>query len=339
MRTADVCAGSSKTISCYDLSSQHSVFVSNAFFGVKSGTFCGYTPGDCTEEEMYNDCKNDENTCKVSVSNFKFLSNCGFLSRASYYHLDYFCVPCKMKCYIKLIKIIIENFFFQIVKTNQEPVNICSNIEFITSESGIIQSFYPVVEANLACEKVITVTKGKSINIWILDLKIGARDSDGNCQGAYVKITDSTGEYILCGTEKIVFHNKFCSSTIFIKYLSSFPVSSSDRGFKLYYETFDSSIVTGCPNDPATTISPDITTLPTSTPSLPPLGNLQASEYFTFQVCPSTNTWQNGLLKAPAYYTIYIEELYYGVTENSRCLPYDKSHCTVPAPITCTLQG
>lgn len=176
--------------------------------------------------------------------------------------------------------------------------------------------------------------------MWILDLKIGARDSNGNCQDSYVKITDSTGEYILCGTERIAFHNKFCSKTIYIKYKTSFPVSSSERGFKLYYETFDSSIVTGCPNEPATTISPEITTLSTSTPSLPPLGNLQASEIYSFQVCPSIGTWQNGLIKAPAYYTIYIEELYYGVADSSpRCSPYNEKHCIVPAPITCTLQG
>ncbi len=105
LRTVDICAGQNKTISCYDISPQHTVFIANAFFGVKKGTFCGYSPGDCTQEEMYNDCNSSETTCKISASSFKFLSNCGFLSRASYYHLDYYCVPCKFQLVIFVYKV------------------------------------------------------------------------------------------------------------------------------------------------------------------------------------------------------------------------------------------
>jgi hypothetical protein len=162
-------------------------------------------------------------------------------------------------------------------------VNVCSSTEFITSPSGLIESnSYPVVVADSACEKVITVPKGKSINIWFLDFKLGTRDASGKCQNGYVKVTDSTGEYILCGSKKEYFHNTFCSSTVYINYKTVGQASSSDRGFKLYYETFDSS--SDCPTDAATTLSPGITTLPPTTQPLPPLTNLQASEVKSFQV-------------------------------------------------------
>ncbi len=63
------------------------------------------------------------------------------------------------------------------------------------------------------------------------------------------------------------------------------------------------------------------------------------SSYSLFQVCPSVSTWSDGVILAPPYYTIYIEQLYYGVTDSSpRCQPYNPSHCTVPAPILCNLQ-
>jgi hypothetical protein len=203
LRTVDICAGQSKTISCYDLSPQHTVFIANAFFGVKKGTFCGYSPGDCTQEEMYNDCNSSETTCKISVTSFKFMSNCGFLSRASYYHLDYYCVP------------------FQVAS---EETHVCSLVNVVSNERGIIQGPYT---PNLFCDKTLTVPAGQSVNLWFLNMKIGGRDANGNCQGDYVKITDSTGEYVHCGSERVEYRNTFCSNVVYVSYRTGNKVIKS----------------------------------------------------------------------------------------------------------------
>lgn len=106
-------------------------------------------------------------------------------------------------------------YFFNSVKVENTETNVCSMLSMISHERGIVQgNFAP----NLSCDKVLTLSSGKSINLWFLDMKLGDRDSNGNCQGDFLKIIDSTGEYIHCGSEKAVYHNKFCSNTIYISY-------------------------------------------------------------------------------------------------------------------------
>ncbi len=87
---------------------------------------------------------------------------------------------------------------------------------------------------------------------------------------------------------------------------------------------------------PATTLSPGETTLPTTTKPLPPLDNFQASKVMKFEVC------EFGLaafLEAPPYYTIYIEKLLYGITDNGECQEYSPDHCLAPALVTCNHKG
>lgn len=172
---------------------------------------------------------------------------------------------------------------------------------------------------------------GKSIHLYFIDIKLYARDSDNNCGQEFVRVMDSTGTYVHCGYEKPVFFNTFCSSLIYINFQTG-PIGTGNRGFKLYYETFDTAALV-CPQGPLTTNT--ASTLTTTPPTLPVLTNLQASGTFRFQVCsrdpPVT-------IKAPAYYAVYIEKLVHGVTTSGQCDPHETSHCTVPAQVQCNLK-
>ncbi len=55
------------------------------------------------------------------------------------------------------------------------------------------------------------------------------------CQDNFLQITDSTGTYTSCGTEKKTFVNKFCSNKIYISYKATATLGSY-KGFKLYFE-------------------------------------------------------------------------------------------------------
>jgi hypothetical protein len=64
---------------------------------------------------------------------------------------------------------------------------ICSNKQDLTAERGfIISPQYPISKTLFSCENRIVVPSGKSINIWIVDLLIGGRDSLGKYESIFI---------------------------------------------------------------------------------------------------------------------------------------------------------
>lgn len=106
------------------------------------------------------------------------------------------------------------------------------------------------------------------------------------------------------------------------------------KGFKLYYETFDTAPLTGCqlPDVTATTGS----TKPLTTATPVELGNQQGSATFNLQICKGDPDQQ---IQAPQYYDIYVEKFVHGTTQSGSCDSYIPSHCTTPAAVPCTLEG
>lgn len=51
----------------------------------------------------------------------------------------------------------------------------------------------------------------------------------------YIKITDTTGEYVNCGTGKISLENDLCSSVVYVSYKAP-TAGLLYKGFKIYYE-------------------------------------------------------------------------------------------------------
>ena len=100
LRTIDICAGATKVISCASESSFHTVLVANAFYGIQTGAKCQYSTGDCTQEFALYKCNSAENTCSVSALVTKTLSECEG-KRANYYHIEYYCVPCKILAFLQ----------------------------------------------------------------------------------------------------------------------------------------------------------------------------------------------------------------------------------------------
>jgi hypothetical protein len=106
------------------------------------------------------------------------------------------------------------------------------------------------------------------------------------------------------------------------------------RGFKLYYESFDTSPLTGCPAiDPNPTTKSKTTT--TKRPAVE-LGNLQASPTYSLQICLGG---QSKFVEAPQFYEINVEKAILGTTQSGNCDPYTPAHCTAPADVKCTFQG
>lgn len=131
----------------------------------------------------------------------------------------------KLSFVINLLFLTLHNIlscFESIVNlTSQNTIDVCKGTDIILSDRGIITSpGYPISfhQQNQNCQRIIKVPEGKSVNIWIVDLKLGYRDSNGLCPNEYVKITDSTGEYIICGVEKSVYYKRLCSNVIYITY-------------------------------------------------------------------------------------------------------------------------
>lgn len=105
-----MCVGTTREISCAAESSYHTIVVVNSFYGIKTGSKCQFNPGDCTQDFAYNRCNNKENTCSVMALT-KTLSECEG-KKADYYHIEYYCVPCK----IQFLSLLNLNNIIQITK-------------------------------------------------------------------------------------------------------------------------------------------------------------------------------------------------------------------------------
>lgn len=126
---------------------------------------------------------------------------------------------------------------FQVTSNN--VINVCDD-QTVTQQSGIIQSpsFPTYQQTTQTCNTKISVPNGKTLDIFVVDLKIQNRDSSENCVD-YLRITDTSGIEDVCGSEKPIFAESFCSNVIFISYkaLSQAPLFSGYKGFKLYYQS------------------------------------------------------------------------------------------------------
>ena len=162
---------------------------------------------------------------------------------------------------------------------------------------------------------------------------IGARGSDGKCQTDSLSITDTTGTFTQCGRERITYINQLCSSSIEVTWKIGNYAASTARGFKLYYETFNTASIPNCPQGPLTTPS---TILTTTTAQPGPISNFEASKTFDFQICRGDASLT---IKAPEYHLIYIEKLLNGISPALTCSEYSQSHCTSPAVGVCNLRG
>lgn len=118
-------------------------------------------------------------------------------------------------------------------------INVCDD-QTITQQSGIIQSpGYPTYQqTSKTCNSKISVPNGKTIDVFVVDLRIQNRDSSENCVD-YLRITDTSSTEDICGSEKPIFVESFCSNVIFISYkaLAQAPLFSGFKGFKLYYQS------------------------------------------------------------------------------------------------------
>lgn len=123
--------------------------------------------------------------------------------------------------------------------TSNNLINICDG-QTVTQSSGIIQSpSYPSYQTTSdTCTTKISVPIGKTIDVFVTDMRIQNRDSSENCVD-YLRITDSSGSEDVCGSERPIFAESFCSNVVYISYkaitqASIFPVF---KGFKLYYQS------------------------------------------------------------------------------------------------------
>lgn len=57
-----------------------------------------------------------------------------------------------------------------------------------------------------------------------------------SCPTDYIRIDDTTGTYITCGSEKSSYDNQLCSSVVYISYRAETPNVLFAKGFKIYYE-------------------------------------------------------------------------------------------------------
>ena len=73
--------------------------------------------------------------------------------------------------------------------------------------------------------------------IKMIDLKIEKKNMF-RCVKDYLKITDGSEEYKICGREVKIYHDHFCSNVIDISYLAMTGnfMFTNYRGFRLYYE-------------------------------------------------------------------------------------------------------
>ena len=79
--------------------------------------------------------------------------------------------------------LILRKTFFWKVGPNQALKNICDSNSVITNDRGLIISpQYPSPITPYFCSTKIAVPSGKSINVWLVDLLISARDSSGKYQ-------------------------------------------------------------------------------------------------------------------------------------------------------------
>lgn len=107
------------------------------------------------------------------------------------------------------------------------------------------------------------------------------------------------------------------------------------KGFKIYYESFDTAPLTGCQtiDGPTTTYA---SKKPLTTAKPVELTNQQGSATYNLQICKGD---PDQVVQAPQYYDIYVEKFIHGTTQSGTCDSYVPSHCTIPAAVSCTLEG
>lgn len=303
---ASECAGKTLYVDCGDVNKV--AIIKEYIQGVRQNDNgeCKYTSGDCFE---YTTSICSGSKCSFYVPTTRTLASCQN-KRVNYIQVEYYCVPAQ----------------------STSTYNICSDTN-INTQSGIIQSpgYSSYQPTNGVCTTQINVPAGQSINIWLLDMNIAKRDTSESCTD-YLKITDTTGEYINCGTEKVNYVENFCSKTIYISYKASPKTSiiTLFKGFKLFYEFRTLSPTTNCPNGTPLPPAAETTTIypPTTNPNKPVY---PATGIYRFQACRG----KYQVFTAPANYILWVEELYYRVTPTDKCDAPEDTHCTGPFVLTC----
>jgi hypothetical protein len=211
--------------------------------------------------------------------------------------------------------------------------NICDQGD-ITSSNGLIKSpsygsFNLVANE---CTRKIVAPADKIMNIWVVDVNIGSPVNQ-QCVDDYVKIIDTTGTYVTCGTNRLTLKNDLCSSQVTITYKAA-TQGIFYRGFNIYYEFVDRSTQPFC-----STGTPLITTTPigqistATTPYVPLLVDHPISDIYEKQVCRG----YSDVILLIRDYTLFPIDVFYGVTQSLLCEPTNSQHCKAPAPLNCNI--
>ena len=161
-----------------------------------------------------------------------------------------------------------------------------------------------------------------------------------SCPSDYIKIDDTTGSYITCGTDRPSYDNKLCSSVVYVSYLASTANVLLAKGFKIYYEckrnerkaslfllkyfiiSFKVADRTTQPDCPTGTVAPPTVpsgSLTTTTTPVPLINNFVASAILTLRVCRGNIGTINS---PPANYFNFITETFLGVPQSLTCEDY-----------------
>ncbi len=123
-------------------------------------------------------------------------------------------------------------------------------IDLSKSKYGIITSpSYPKWQQNTKCFTKLTAPVNKHIRVYITDLNTESADENNECTSGHLSLLSSGTEIKYCGDKtpngEYVFLS--CSNDLEIYYRSSAILSTTYRGFNLYYEVIDDRNVL-CPN-------------------------------------------------------------------------------------------
>ncbi len=235
--------------------SHYVLVIHRAFYGHATNGRCQHTTGDCIAEAdiVYRTCAGQQ-SCSVSFINFVLLPECNYV-QANYLSVEYQCLPTA-----------------SIASSN---ANICTGQIDAAGVSGVLRSLtYPTYSQSECLNATLNaslVSSNLVIHIYLLDLDIGAPDSNGDCTKDYLSLSyqcnNQMSTRILCGTRHTELLFSTCQPTdhIFASYNLLGQDAQAQRGFALLYHLL--------PKHDGTTLSTSSTTITThevTTPETPP---------------------------------------------------------------------
>ena len=112
-------------------------------------------------------------------------------------------------------------------------------IDLSNSQYGVITSpKYPKWTANVKCGIKLSSDSSKTIRVFISDLNTEVADEQGSCRLGSLTLTSGNIMKRYCGDKTEFGEYVFlsCDNNLVINYTSSSILSTTNRGFNLYYE-------------------------------------------------------------------------------------------------------